>query len=411
MKEPTAPGNISGLEAKLIVLLGLSSYTLVDSDKSRAYTKNSFLGHFEENEVSLLKSRKSKKKKQEPSQRNRENVDYINDAIIESYFDYIDVDEVSIDYTDTTANDKLLRKLNLFQKGELTEEFLRAGLELENYQVGKPKDSKDYIVAYNSDSESQWAEMGHFDSLEDASKAAILLTRFLRDMNLSSEGLHLMEHVLLRPQVSQKKFGIYLLDQDGNRVLRSAGLYDYEQRLKIIEQLKPHLSSYNNYSVEITDTKDFEIHFSSPDGKIKFVSVTANPSVEETHEQLEELFSYLSDAEVITPYEAKLDYYVRNTTDGPLVPESFYTYRITMLFPAWTARFSNPEFRSIAEEIIFQNQSASVASNILWLEIDKMGEFEKKYYQWLSYKREENADKEKLDEAADKLTRFLMDLV
>jgi len=406
-KSPDAPGNISGLEAKLIVLLGLNSYSLLEEKDRRSYIKNSFLSQFEQSGVKLIREKKNSRGVQ--SKAGEVGTKVISAEVIANNFDYIDSEEINLDDFDKDYLDSLLKRISIFDAKKLPEHFLREGLEIQNYQVGQIDKSADYNLAYCSKTNDEWRSLGQFKNEEEAESAALLLTNFLRDMNLSSEGLHIMEHVLLRPGVNDKKFGLYILNSEGKKILRSADTYSYSDRLKMLEDLKPHLSSYDNYSVEITETKDFEIHFKTPDEKIKLVSVEANPSVEETHSELEDMFSFLSDAEVVTPYEKKLDFYIRNSQDGPLVPESFYAYRITMLFPAWTARFKNPEFRSIAEEIVFQNQSASVASSIHWLEVDEMEQFEKFYFNWLK-NIQLDSSKEHTDKSVDNLTQYLVRL-
>lgn len=406
-KKPEDPGNISGLEAKLIVLLGLNSYSLLDDKEQRSYIKNSFLTQFEKNGIKLIKQKKASRGVQNSTAIVGDQV--IDNEIIAENFDYIDSEEIDLNEFEQEYLDELLRKVSIFESKKLPEQFLREGLDIENYQVGSVGKSNEYSLAYCSKEGEEWRELGKFSSEQEAELSALLLTNFLRDMNLSSEGLHIMEHVLLRPDVKDQKFGIYVLNGEGKKILRSANTYSYSDRLKILEELKPHLSSYDNYSVEITETKDFEIHFETPDHKIKLVSVEANPSVEETHSELEEMFAFLSDAEVVTPYEKKLDFYIRNSGKGPLVPESFYAYRITILFPAWTARFKNPEFRSIAEEIVVQNQSASVASSIHWLEVDDMEKFEKYYFNWLK-NIQSDTPKEQTDKSVDDLTQYLVEL-
>ncbi|TRX58262.1 hypothetical protein FNH22_14485 [Fulvivirga sp. M361] len=411
MKLPSDPGNISGLEAKLIVLLGLSSYSLNEENGHRGYVKNSFLEHFEARGITLLADKRSGKRKTVGHDPEKEKDLFLEDDIVEKNFDFIDEEEVGLTNYSQNQQDELLQKADIFSEKKLTETFLRTGLDIEHYQVGRLPGEKQVLLIFKGRSDAQWKKIATYGSSNDAAAAAIVLTRFLRDMNLGSEGLHLVEHVLLRPNVMDQKFGLYLLDEWGNYVLRSAKLYTYDERLIIMGQLKPHLSSYDNYSVEITNSKDFEIHFKTPDKSIEMVSVDARASVEKTHERLEKLFNFLSDADVVTPYEKKLGFYIRNTEDGPLVPEDFYTYRISMIFPAWTARFNNPEFRSIVEEIIFQHQSASVASKIYWLEIDQMGEFESRYYSWLDVKRTADVqEKERLGQVTDDLTRFIVDL-
>ncbi|PTB89188.1 hypothetical protein C9994_17545, partial [Marivirga lumbricoides] len=184
-----------------------------------------------------------------------------------------------------------------------------------------------------------------------------------------SEGIHLLEHILLRPTAEEKKFGIYILDQSGNRMLGSDKTFTFEERVKITGQLQTYLKEFDKYSVEITSSKDFEIQLSIEELDLKFVSIHADESVEATHEALEKLYEFLIDKRNIVDYNHKIGFFIKNSEESPRIPENFYSYRMSVFFPDWTARFDNPEFKSIAEEVVFKQQPASVALSTHWLDI------------------------------------------
>ncbi len=100
---------------------------------------------------------------------------------------------------------------------------------------------------------------------------------------------------------------------------------------------------------------------------------------------------------------------LNDSSHGTDVPHDFYAFKISVLFPAWTPRFENPEFRKLAEETVRLNCPAHVLPEISWLNFVKMQEFESLYQRWLEIKCDTDASVEQVDELSQKLIEFLRD--
>ncbi|HEY8402448.1 MAG TPA: hypothetical protein VIK89_14370, partial [Cytophagaceae bacterium] len=252
--------------------------------------------------------------------------------------------------------------------------------------------------------------IGEYASEQEVNIAVVELLRVVKELNIQSEGLHIVEHILLRPDLKDQNHGILIYNENRKPILKSAKQYSFEEREIAIREIKAHLYEFANYSVEATRDKDFEIHFKTPDDKYHFVSLEANISVEETHEKMEKLFQFITDLHVIRPFEEKIGLYVLNSYSNEVIPEDFFSYRVSVLLPDWTARFSNKEFRSIIEDTIHEQKPANVALQCYWLTPSNMEEFEKVYYEWMEEKRNPEFDKEKMDklnnQISDLLTKF-----
>jgi len=79
-------------------------------------------------------------------------------------------------------------------------------------------------------------------------------------------------------------------------------------------------------------------------------------------------------------------------TDGctSCEPTDPYSFRITVVLPGWTYRFSNPDFRQFMEELIRKEIPAHVLARVCWIgyrenviEDNEMVDFEKAYKQFL----------------------------
>ena len=74
------------------------------------------------------------------------------------------------------------------------------------------------------------------------------------------------------------------------------------------------------------------------------------------------------------------------------VPPEFYLHRLTVLFPAWTARCANPAFRSLAESTLREHLPAHLLADFLWLEAPDFTSFEGLYQTWLEARIAWHAD-------------------
>lgn len=388
--------NITGIEARIALLLGLG---LVDEDNENKahYVMHSLLGVFHQHGLKLLRSEDESLEKAEWE--NGARFEFTEQNADE--FDYID----ELDLFQGSAK-ALVKETLPFSSGVLTDDMLRNGIVLENYRLGKVDD--EWIVLYET--EKDRFKVGTFESEQDAIAAVTSLVSELKHLNMASEGLHVVEHLLMRPHLDDRSFGIFLLDHLGRPVLRSKNVFTHAERIQVVKELQEYLAKYENYSVEATADKDFEIHFKGGDERFDFISLIADPSVEATHSRMEGLYRYMADRDRAVEYVDKVGFYVRFAGEILIIPEDFFSFRISILLPTWTARFRNEEFRAIVEEVIRDNHPANVAPNLLWLDSDKMAEFEAQYFEWMELRRQEELQPLTVRAASAKLAAFLYEL-
>lgn len=82
-----------------------------------------------------------------------------------------------------------------------------------------------------------------------------------------------------------------------------------------------------------------------------------------------------------------------------------YANRVTVVFPAWTARCSDPQFRSLAADVVRENCPAHISPEIHWLDFSSMCEFEVLHRRWLDLRG--SGDVEGRDKASRALIRFV----
>ncbi len=89
------------------------------------------------------------------------------------------------------------------------------------------------------------------------------------------------------------------------------------------------------------------------------------------------------------------------------VASDFISFRLSVLFPAWTARFRDRGFRALAVETIRLNCPAHTVPEVHWLEFADMLEFERLHGDWSLSLAGGSAAAEAVDAASAPLREFL----
>jgi hypothetical protein len=83
-----------------------------------------------------------------------------------------------------------------------------------------------------------------------------------------------------------------------------------------------------------------------------------------------------------------------------------YSFIMTMVFPAWPARFQRASFRKLVEEMALLESPAHICTNVLWLDFEDMTHFEVAYKTWMTLKAEA-ASKAEIEQAAQTLMQLI----
>ena len=86
---------------------------------------------------------------------------------------------------------------------------------------------------------------------------------------------------------------------------------------------------------------------------------------------------------------------------------AFYSFRISAVFPAWSPRLCNPEFRKLVEETLFLCSPAHIHIEAIWLEFEQMAVFEHLYWAWLRQQNASDAPPQSTADTARPLALFL----
>lgn len=124
------------------------------------------------------------------------------------YEGYIEKNAFDIEAPEELPSDELqkelLEEIQIKKYGRIDDKFLRAGIALKDYKVCLDELSERYHLLFldsskNSD-HSHWLNLGSFESVEKANMAGFVVRELLVELNTKSEGFHMIEHQLLRPE-------------------------------------------------------------------------------------------------------------------------------------------------------------------------------------------------------------------
>lgn len=189
--------------------------------------------------------------------------------------------------------------------------LLTQGVRLENY-ILQQHGASVHVHFQTQDPHTGNVRLGHYADLAEAEQAVQRLRRFICNLNAASEGLYLVEHVLLRA--------------------RARAAEDHGQ---------------------------------------------AHPP---------------------------------GSGDTAADAHGFFASRISVVFPAWSARGSDHEFRHMAQETVCRNLPAHLLPEFHWLDVVAMRDFEHRHQVWLDRLCQYSGDGGPLlalDQAAASLAKFL----
>ena len=92
------------------------------------------------------------------------------------------------------------------------------------------------------------------------------------------------------------------------------------------------------------------------------------------------------------------------------MPDEFFSHRISIFLPSWTARFSDPGYRSLVAETFNLLIPAHLVCDIYWLSPEEMCDFENRYNRWLSQKSDLHGNSFTLDDLSEDLILFIQNI-
>ncbi len=258
---------------------------------------------------------------------------------------------------------------------------LAKGILADNYSIKQTDGDKgnNYYVLFNGTGQLNVIHIS--DSEYEADQTINSAINFLIDINEQSEGLYIIEHLLLAPPYHGEYFGFSFSLQSkdsGFTEFNHVRLQSCGDRADCVNEILNGFTGGNKVRV-VGKGDTYVIRIVSPDGvelaeasEVFMYKQDALQKVNEISEQLK-----TDNPEQIISEVKYYAYYGDNKVD-----ETFFSFQVSLIMPSWPVRFQDDNFRAKMENILYEQIPAHIAFQLYWIDLNEMIGFEEIYYKW-----------------------------
>lgn len=246
------------------------------------------------------------------------------------------------------------------------------------------------------------------DSLERGKQVIADSIKKFEVLNKACEGLHLLEHLLLRP-IENIKYSYTLFDQEGGTLITSYYQTDLKEQQKLIDDIFYLGLQRDQYGiVEQKDKQQFEIILYGSENEMigRFEKTFySRIGAEKEVERAIALFQEILEGNIGKEEAVEI-----NQVSGiaHAFPVSFgFEDEYSIILPNWPAKFQNDDFKNLLVSHIAENHPLHLKVNLYFIGIKKMMEFEDAFFDWKNLKKENPLDPVLLDNASLRLVQTL----
>ena len=283
--------------------------------------------------------------------------------------------------------------------------LLKEGVVAKNYRVknGREVGRKDELQLSET---NPLILMSHSSTKKLNERVKPLAIKLLKKLNEKTEGIHLLEHLLLAPPASGNHFGfsfevllkkysdgkedrvsfthverISSLERNENLDLIRSG----DNEGKLPEVRSKRIDSKSAYKVEIiNDSKD-----------VLAICSTEYASKEASELVVKALKALIENNKGCPISELKYRAFLNETE----VDESFFSFQMSFILPAWPVRFQQESFKTQFNNILYQQVPIHIHYDTHWLTLSEMSKFEEAYFKWLGLLKDEKKIEDRMQSA------------
>jgi hypothetical protein len=279
--------------------------------------------------------------------------------------------------------------------------IFKHALDIKNYRIGpNPAKESGYVLLYKSPQERKWTIISRFPGHAAAMKSLKNLIAYMRRVNISSEGFYLVEHLLLRPYLHSKNFGFRFIARNGQKLMEHAKWMSFEGREKAIKALLDVLEEDGEVNSEKL-APFCKVNLYAPSSDVP------DNMFQKGGEESKNLYTYFKlYAAQREKFLSRFEMVIRGE-DNSMIPDDFFSMRMSVIFPSWPARFQDRNFREAAENLFRINSPAHVKINFIWMNLSNLKKFESLYFDWRNFIADDT-DKETRNELREALVHMLL---
>lgn len=270
--------------------------------------------------------------------------------------------------------------------------FLKHGINIDHYRLAVDPDQPNlHLLLYNAPETVKWITVNQYASSLEAIAALDALIDLLINISIKSEGFYLLEHILLRPQLSAKDFGFRFYNEEGVLLLESR-TWNFRKREKKISELINLLSA----DKPVAQIKEVLLHDYVSQTKGGYLSDDLIGLIKGVKQCMESPESGLPRFEMTVRYAKKM------------ISEDYFNFRMSVLLPEWPARFQDDVFKEFVKDLFRVHTPVHLRLKFYWLNIQQMTVFEGLYGSWLTELKSNDENQERI--ASLNLSHFLTTL-
>ncbi|MGA1543268.1 MAG: hypothetical protein ACO388_00485 [Saprospiraceae bacterium] len=246
------------------------------------------------------------------------------------------------------------------------------------------------------------------NELDLAKQTIVNSIKKFEELNKACEGIHLLEHILLRPMESIK-YSYTLFDKEGGTLITSFYQTDLKEQKKLIDDIFYLGVQRDNYGiVELKEKNLFEIILYGSENEMigRFEKTFySRIGAEKEVERAIALFEEIKEGNF-----GKEEAIEINQVSGMshTFPATFgFEDEYSIILPNWPAKFQNDDFKNLLVSQIAENSPLHLKVNLYFIGIKKMMEFEDVFFEWKNIKRANPPDPIVLDSASLRLVQTL----
>jgi len=294
--------------------------------------------------------------------------------------------------------------------------LFRETLHYKNYRLSIPKSPSANIQVIFQKEPNVWVSLLDCPSIPVACQNIGRIVNYFIEQNRQSEGLFIVDHILLSDFLRGSQYGFCFLDEYGEPLFQTV---EEETWADSEEEREERLNNFYRFG-ELRNAWSFsngKWMIKDSDGNILAICDNGNGHQETQDDEFDSLYKktksmiqlFSSSADVngrmlfdevekirlmgsmslkYKNYNQRRLVFQRKLPSGEVINEDFFNLNVSIVLPNWPARFQDEQFKSYLTDLINERIPSHIGNDILWIDVEKFKEFEGKYRVWEKVKSE-----------------------
>ena len=246
------------------------------------------------------------------------------------------------------------------------------------------------------------------ENLEDCVLKKDQLLVKISELDLQSEGFHMVENILLRP-LESVSYLFSFVDTDGEEFIEGLYASDMESQRSLGEDILGFGLQIDNYSiVEDESSLTYSIliyNFShEPVARLRN-NYSSKPGAKKAIDQAIQFFQDIRNRSIVP--ETVMGVNVVGGVGNSFPVDFQFSDTLSFIFPEWPVRFQKSDFVNYLHDLISENILAHQSAKVYFVNVVDLYNFESLYYEWLFLKNQDQLDLKKIDVLSLQLIQLL----